>query len=33
VDMVNPGIERVKEWCAEFEASEIYFPGCPAFLR
>ncbi len=33
IDMVNPGIQRVKDWCAEHEAEENYFPGCPAFLR
>jgi glyoxylase-like metal-dependent hydrolase (beta-lactamase superfamily II) len=33
IDMVNPGIERVKVWCAEHEAQGNYFPGCPAFLR
>ena len=33
VEMVDPGIERVKQWCAEHEAAENFFPGCPAFLR
>ena len=33
VAMVDPGIERVKDWCAEHEADGNFFPGCPAFLR
>jgi glyoxylase-like metal-dependent hydrolase (beta-lactamase superfamily II) len=33
VEMVAPGIERVKEWCADHEAMGNFFPGCPAFLR
>ena len=33
VEMVAPGIERVKEWCAEHEAMGNFIPGCPAFLR
>jgi glyoxylase-like metal-dependent hydrolase (beta-lactamase superfamily II) len=33
VEMVAPGIERVKEWCAEHAAAGNFFPGCPAFLR
>jgi glyoxylase-like metal-dependent hydrolase (beta-lactamase superfamily II) len=33
IDMVNPGIQRVKDWCAEHTAEENFFPGCPAFLR
>jgi glyoxylase-like metal-dependent hydrolase (beta-lactamase superfamily II) len=31
--MVTPGIQRVKEWCAQHVARGNYFPGCPAFLR
>jgi hypothetical protein len=31
--MVNPGIERVKQWCDEHAAAGNFFPGCPAFLR
>lgn len=31
--MVTPGIQRVKEWCAQHVARGDYFPGCPAFLR
>jgi hypothetical protein len=31
--MVNPGIERVKKWCAEHVAKGDYFPGCPGFVR
>jgi glyoxylase-like metal-dependent hydrolase (beta-lactamase superfamily II) len=31
--MVTPGIQRVKEWCAQHAAKGNYFPGCPAFLR
>lgn len=33
IEMVNPGIERVKEWCVEHEESGNFFPGCPAYLR
>jgi hypothetical protein len=33
VEMVNPGIERVKQWCDEHAAAGNFFPGCPAFLR
>ena len=33
VEMVNPGIERVKQWCDEHVAAGDFFPGCPAFLR
>lgn len=31
--MVRPGIQRVKDWCAQHVAKGNYFPGCPAFLR
>ncbi len=33
VKMVRPGIQRVKEWCAQHVAKGNYFPGCPGFLR
>ena len=33
IDMVNPGIQRVKDWCGEREESGNFFAGCPAFLR
>ena len=33
IKMVTPGIQRVKEWCAQHLAKGNYFPGCPAFLR
>lgn len=33
LEMVAPGIQRVKEWCAQHVAKGNYFPGCPAFLR
>jgi len=33
IDMVNPGIQRVKDWCDEHTAEGNFFPGCPAFLR
>ena len=31
--MVTPGIQRVKDWCAQHITRGNYFPGCPAFLR
>ena len=33
IRMVNPGIQRVKEFCAQHLAKGDYFPGCPAFVR
>lgn len=33
INMVNPGIQRVKDWCGEHEESGNFFAGCPAFLR
>jgi hypothetical protein len=33
IKMVNPGIQRVKEFCAQHLAKGDYFPGCPAFVR
>ena len=33
LEMVAPGIERVKAWCDEHAAAGNYFPGCPPFLR
>jgi glyoxylase-like metal-dependent hydrolase (beta-lactamase superfamily II) len=31
--MVNPGIQRVKEFCAQHVAKGNYFPGCPAQVK
>ena len=31
--MVNPGIQRVKEFCAQHLAKGNYFPGCPPQVR
>jgi glyoxylase-like metal-dependent hydrolase (beta-lactamase superfamily II) len=31
--MVRPGIERVKKFCADHLARGNYFPGCPAAVR
>ena len=33
LEMVAPGVERVKEWCDKHAAAGNFFPGCPAFLR
>lgn len=33
IKMVNPGIQRVKEFCAQHLAKGNYFPGCPGFLK
>jgi glyoxylase-like metal-dependent hydrolase (beta-lactamase superfamily II) len=33
VKMVNGGIQRVKEFCAQHVAKGDYFPGCPAQVR
>lgn len=33
LELIEPGIERAKEWCAEFESDGNYFAGCPAFVR
>ncbi|MEQ1575421.1 MAG: MBL fold metallo-hydrolase [Vicinamibacterales bacterium] len=33
IRMVNPGIQRVKEFCAQHLAKGNYFPGCPPQLR
>jgi hypothetical protein len=33
IKMVNPGIQRVKEFCAQHQAKGNYFPGCPGFLK
>src|SRR5215510_577531 len=33
VKMVNGGIERVKQFCADHVAKGDYFPGCPAQVR
>jgi glyoxylase-like metal-dependent hydrolase (beta-lactamase superfamily II) len=33
VTMVNGGIQRVKEFCAQHVAKGDYFPGCPAAVR
>ena len=33
IKMVNPGIQRVKEFCAQHLAKGNYFPGCPAQVR
>ena len=33
IKMVNPGIQRVKEFCAQHLAKGNYFQGCPAFVR
>jgi glyoxylase-like metal-dependent hydrolase (beta-lactamase superfamily II) len=33
LEMVAPGVERVKQWCDEHAAEGNFFPGCPAFLR
>jgi len=33
IKMVNGGIQRVKEFCAQHVAKGDYFPGCPAQVR
>jgi len=33
VKMVRPGIQRVKDWCAQHVAKGNYFPGCPGFVK
>jgi glyoxylase-like metal-dependent hydrolase (beta-lactamase superfamily II) len=33
IKMVTPGIQRVKEFCAQHLAKGNYFPGCPAQVR
>jgi glyoxylase-like metal-dependent hydrolase (beta-lactamase superfamily II) len=33
IKMVNGGIERVKQFCADHVAKGDYFPGCPAQVR
>ena len=33
IKMVTPGIQRVKEFCAQHLAKGDYFPGCPAQVR
>jgi glyoxylase-like metal-dependent hydrolase (beta-lactamase superfamily II) len=33
IKMVNGGIERVKQFCADHLAKGDYFPGCPAQVR
>jgi glyoxylase-like metal-dependent hydrolase (beta-lactamase superfamily II) len=33
IRMVNPGIERVKKFCADHLAKGNYFPGCPPALK
>jgi glyoxylase-like metal-dependent hydrolase (beta-lactamase superfamily II) len=33
VKMVKPGIQRVKDFCAQHVAKGDYFPGCPAQLK
>jgi glyoxylase-like metal-dependent hydrolase (beta-lactamase superfamily II) len=33
IKMVTPGIQRVKEFCAEHLAKGNYFPGCPAQVK
>ena len=33
VNMVRPGIQRAKDYCAEMVKKGNWFPGCPAFLK
>jgi glyoxylase-like metal-dependent hydrolase (beta-lactamase superfamily II) len=33
ITMVTPGIQRVKEFCAQHVAKGDYFPGCPAQVK
>ena len=33
VNMVRPGIQRAKDYCAEMIAKGNWFAGCPAFLK
>jgi glyoxylase-like metal-dependent hydrolase (beta-lactamase superfamily II) len=33
IKMVTPGIQRVKEFCAQHLAKGNYFPGCPAQVK
>jgi hypothetical protein len=33
VNMVRPGIQRAKDYCAEMVKNGNWFPGCPAFLK
>ena len=33
VRMVRPGIQRVKDYCAEMVAKGNWFPGCPAWVK
>jgi glyoxylase-like metal-dependent hydrolase (beta-lactamase superfamily II) len=33
IKMVTPGIQRVKEFCAQHVAKGDYFPGCPAQVK
>ncbi|HEY7448408.1 MAG TPA: hypothetical protein VH702_09675, partial [Vicinamibacterales bacterium] len=33
IKMVTPGIQRVKEFCAQHLAKGNYFQGCPAQVR
>lgn len=33
VKMVRPGIQRVKDWCAQHVAKGDFFPGCPGFVK
>jgi len=33
VNMVKPGIQRVKDYCAEMLKKGNWFPGCPAFVK
>jgi glyoxylase-like metal-dependent hydrolase (beta-lactamase superfamily II) len=33
VRMVRPGIQRVKDYCAEMIAKGNWFPGCPAWVK
>ena len=32
-NMVKPGIQRAKDYCAEMVKKGNWFPGCPAFLK
>jgi len=33
IKMVNPGIQRVRESCAQHQAKGKNLPGCPGFLK
>lgn len=33
VKMVNPGIQRVKDWCAQMVAKGNWIAGCPAWVK